>query len=208
MPEIAQFTAAEAAFVLREPVHTVKMAFDAGPVRAVLRRRAGVAVRTVGWSDLFYLFAVRSLRDELTPMARTAFYEALQHGPVERGQEVRFGHIRIAVADLVDEIERRTTNLSELAGKVAFRDDGEAILKDAGVEVCRIAALLDGGLTADEVMGDYPSLTRDQIETAKAYAEAYPTAGRPYPRLTVKRALRGAGLEALDAVMSDDAAPE
>ncbi len=200
MAHTAQFTAAEAAFVLREPVRAVKKALDAGPVRPVLLRRAGAPVRAIEWRDLFYLYAVRALRDELTPKARTEFYEALQQAPIERGDEVRFGRFRISVSDLVKEVERRTTDLTALADKVEFRADGEPMLKGTSTEVYRIAALLEGGAPIEQVLEDYPSLSRNQVETAQAYAEAYPKAGRPYPRTSVKRALQGAGLEALDGV--------
>ena len=198
MAHTAQFTAAEAAFVLREPVRAVKKALDAGPVRPVLLRRAGAPVRAIEWRDLFYLYAVRALRDELTPKARTEFYEALQQAPIERGDEVRFGRFRISVSDLVKEVERRTTDLTALADKVEFRADGEPMLKGTSTEVYRIAALLEGGAPIEQVLEDYPSLSRNQVETAQAYAEAYPKAGRPYPRTSAKRALQGAGLEALD----------
>ena len=198
MARTIQFTAAEAAFVLREPVRAVKKALDAGPVRPTLLRRAGAPVRAIEWRDLFYLFAVRALRDELTPKARTEFYEALQQTPIEKHDEVRFGRFRISVSDLMAEVERRTTDLAELAEKVAFGADGEPVLKGTEIEVHRIAALLDGGASIEQVMEDYPSLSRETVETAKAYADAYPKAGRPYPRTSVKRALQRAGLEALD----------
>ncbi|HJU16182.1 MAG TPA: DUF433 domain-containing protein [Stellaceae bacterium] len=208
MPEMGQFTVAEAAFVLGEPVKAVKKALDAGPMRPVLLRRTGAPVRAIGWPDLFYLFAVRTLREELTPKARAEFYRALQRDPVKRGGEVRFGRYRIAVTDLIEEVERRTAKLAELIDKIALRNDGEAVLKGGDVEVYRIAALLAGGLSVDQVLADYPSLSRDMVETARAYAEAYPKPGRPYPRTTVKRALQGAGLEALDEVFGDDDATE
>ena len=198
MAHTAQFTAAEAAFVLREPVRAVKKALDAGPVRPMLLRRAGASVRAIEWRDLFYLYAVRALRDELTPKARTEFYEALQQAPIERHDEVRFGRFRISVSDLVKEVERRTTDLAELAEKVEFQADGEPLLKGTPIEVYRIAALLEGGASIEQVLEYYPSLSRKQVETAQVYAEAYPKAGRPYPRTSVKRALHGAGLEALD----------
>jgi uncharacterized protein (DUF433 family) len=155
-------------------------------------------VRAIGWSDLFYLFAVRSLRDELTPKARTEFYEALQQNPIDRRDEVRFGRFRISIGDLVEEVERRTTDLTALAEKVAFRADGEPLLRETEIEVYRIAALLEGGALIEQVLEDYPSLSSEEIEAAQAYAAAYPKAGRPYPRTSVKRALQGAGLEALD----------
>lgn len=96
------------------------------------------------------------------------------------------------------EVEQLISALAALAERVEFRVDGEALLKDTQIEVYRIAALLDGGESIEQVLEDYPSLTRDQVETAQAYAETYPKAGRPYPHTSVKRALQGAGLEALD----------
>lgn len=198
MAHTAQFTAAEAAFVLREPVRAVKKALDAGPVRPVLLRRAGAPVRAIEWRDLFYLYAVRALRDELTPKARTEFYEALQQAPTAKRDEVRFGRFRISVRDLIEEVERRTSDLAALAEKVEFQADSEPVLKGTSIEVYRIAALLEGGASIEQVLEDYPSLSRNQVETAQAYAEAYPKAGRPYPRTSVKRALQGAGLEAFD----------
>jgi uncharacterized protein (DUF433 family) len=198
MAHIAQFTATEAAFILREPVRAVKKSLDLGPVRSVLVRRAGAPVRAIGWSDLFYLYAVRALRDELTPKARGEFYEALQQAPIEKRGEIRFGRFRISVSDLVEEVERRTSDLAALAERVEFQADGEPLLKGTSIEVYRIAALLEGGASIEQVLEDYPSLPRQDVETARAYAEAYPKAGRPYPRTSVKRALQGAGLEALD----------
>jgi uncharacterized protein (DUF433 family) len=121
---------------------------------------------------------------------------------------VRFGRFRITITDLLEEVEQRTHRLSELADKVEFGRDGEALLKGTTTEVYRIAALLDGGMQIDAVLADYPSLTHDQVMAAKAYAGAHPKPGRPYPPITVKQAMRGAGLDALDEVLGNHAALE
>ena len=84
-----------------------------------------------------------------------------------------------------------------------FRSDGEPLIKETEVEVHRIAALVAGGMSIDEILADYPSLTRGAIDSAIAYASAHPKPGRPFPRLTAKRALRAAGFEALDEVLGD-----
>lgn len=204
MSEAAAFTAAEVAFVLREPVKTIKKALDEGPIQAKLVKKAGGAVRAIDWADVLYLFAVRTLRDELTPKARTEFYHALKRLPVERTHEVCFGRLSIAIDDLKAEVHSRARELAELADKVEFRRDGEAVLKGTDVEVYRVAALLGGGMTPEEIRHDYPSLSPDAVATAKAYAEAHPKAGRPYPTKTVKRAIKGAGLEALDEVLDEE----
>jgi len=205
MAEALAFTAAEVAFVMREPVKVIKKALDDGPVQAKLVAKPGGTVRAVEWSDLLYLFAVRALREELTPKARNEFYHALKRVPVEGTQEVRFGRLSVDIDDLKAQVEERARELAELAEKVEFRKDGEAVLKGTGVEVYRIAALLSGGLTPEEIREDYPSLTPDAIAVAKAYADAHPKPGRPYPSTTVKRALKGAGLEALDEVLDEEA---
>jgi hypothetical protein len=104
----------------------------------------------------------------------------------------------VAISSTLTSIVRRNT-----PDTVEFGRDGEA-----DIAVHRIAALLDGGTVAEAVLADYPSLTREQVMAAKAYADAHPKPGRPYPPLTAKQALRGAGLEALDEVLGGDDAPE
>jgi len=205
MAEALAYTAAEVAFVLGEPVKSVRKALDKGPVEAKLVRKAGGAVRAVEWSDLLYLFAVRTLRDELTLKARNAFYHALKRTPLDQAHEVRFGRLSFAIDDLKAEVEKRARALDELSGKIEFRDGGEAILKGTKLEVHRIAALVFGGMSPDDIVEDYPSLTPDLIATAMIYAAAYPKVGRPYPARTIKRALAGAGLEVLDEVLDQEA---
>lgn len=190
MTNLTQFTAAEAAFVLRQTVRTVTKALERGPVRPVPRLRSGVSVRVIDWVDLFYLFAVRGLRDDLTPKARGDFHQALRLTGPECGDEVRFGRFRVAVADLLDELRRRTAELVDLRDKIAVGADGKAVIDVRRVEVHRIAALLNGGLSVNAVREEYPWLSRATVETARAYARANPKPGRPYPRTTANRIRR------------------
>lgn len=204
MADAAEFTAAEVAFVLRQPIKTVKKALDQGPVQARLVKKHGSTVRAVRWPDLVYLFAIQTLQDELTPKARRAFYDALTSTPVDRMSEVRFGHLSVSIGDVRAEAQKRTRELDELAEKVEFQADGEPVVKGAGIEVHRIVALLNGGMTPAEICEDYPSLTTEAVAAAKAYGEAHPKTGRPYPSKTVKRTIKGAGLEALDEVLDEE----
>jgi uncharacterized protein (DUF433 family) len=198
------FTAAEIAFVLREPVKTVKKALDEGPVQAKLVRKASGTLRVVEWDDVVYLFAVRVLRDELTPKARSEFYHALKRVAVESVHEVRFGRLSVTVDDFKAELHQRARELADLAKKVEFREDGEAVLRGTEVEVYRVAALVSGGMTPEQICEDYPTLTPEAVATASVYAGAHPKAGRPYPSNTVKRAIKGAGLEVLDDILDEE----
>ena len=201
MPDPEVYTAAEVAFVLREPVRSVKTAFALGPIRTTMSRRSGITVRTIDRLDLLYLHAVLELSDELTPKAREAFYVALRRTAIDAPSEVRFGRLSIAVGDFAAELDRRTAELDVLAEKVTFRENGEPLLEGTTIEVHRVAALVAGGMSIEAILEDFPSLSRSAIETAEAYARAHPRTGRPYPRTTAKRALAGAGLEALDAAL-------
>jgi uncharacterized protein (DUF433 family) len=206
MGKALAYTTAEVAFVLREPVKAVKKALDEGPVEAKLvHNPGGRPVREIAWADLLYLFAVRALREELTPKARIELYRALRNAPVDRVREVHFGRLSVAIDDLKAEMEQRARELAELGKKVEFRENGEAVLKGTTVEAHRIAALLTGGMSPEDIREDYPSLSLDQIGAAKAYAAAYPKSGRPFPAKTVKRTLKGAGLDALDEVLDEKA---
>ena len=41
----------------------------------------------------------------------------------------------------------------------------------------------------EDIVADFPSLTREQVEAAIEFAKAYPKRGRPYPGRSLKRAL-------------------
>jgi hypothetical protein len=62
------------------------------------------------------------------------------------------------------------------------------------VPVYRLSALCDGGMTVDQIMEDFPSLTRKDIEDALKYARRYPNPGYSYPSQSLKRLLREAEL--------------
>jgi len=68
---------------------------------------------------------------------------------------------------------------------------GEPVIRDTTVPVHVVASLAKGE-TIEEILEDYPSLTRAQVENAIEYAKAYPKKGRPYPARSFKRTDDGA----------------
>ena len=81
---------------------------------------------------------------------------------------------------------------------IAIDGQGRAVIAGTSIEAHRIAALLDGGMDVEEVLGDYISLDRAQVLAAKAYADAHPWTGRPYPPVTAKKAMRQAKLDGFE----------
>lgn len=74
---------------------------------------------------------------------------------------------------------------------------GRAVIAGTTVEAHRIAALLDGEMDVDEVVRDYVTLSRAQVLAARAYADAHPWEGEPYPPLTAKKAMRDLNADVL-----------
>ncbi|OAX86290.1 hypothetical protein A7D16_19895 [Xanthomonas nasturtii] len=198
------YTANEVAFVLGETVKAVKKTIDTGPVKTTLAKQAGTRMRFVKREDLLYLFANKSLQEELTAKARRDLYKALQKVNVERVDSVRLGSLSIHIQSLRAEMDKRQHALEALHKDVTTNSDGEAVIAGTAVEAHRIAALLEGGMSPSEVLEDYPSLTLEQIDAARAYAEVYPKLGRPYPGRTFKRAVRGSSFEELDSFMDEE----
>jgi hypothetical protein len=63
----------------------------------------------------------------------------------------------------------------------------------------RISALFDGGLTADQIAEDFPSLTKLQIAESIAYAQTVPAIfGNSYPTQSLKRLLRNSGFKKVE----------
>jgi uncharacterized protein (DUF433 family) len=196
MPQ--EWTTAQAAFVLNEKLDAFKKVVERGPVKARVVRVGGLRVRKFDLRDLVFLHAQRELKTELTPKGRADLYAALAKQPLEGNRpEVTFGPFRFAFGRHLREVELKLKELEKLAGEIDV-SGGAPRIKGTQIEVFRIAALLDGGMTVDAVLHDYPSLNERQVMAAKAYAEMNPKAGRPYPKVTAKAAMRGSGLDALD----------
>jgi uncharacterized protein (DUF433 family) len=192
------FTTAQAAFVVGERLEVFKKVVERAPVKPRIVRRGGRRIRQFGMAELVFLCAYPVLKQELTPKSQAAFYQALLAAP-DHGlrKEIVFGDHRYNVGRHARIVESKIKELEALSRQIDSSGE-EAVISGTGIEAYRIAALLDGGMTVEEVLRDYPSLNERQVVAAKAYAEANPKRGRPYPKQTAKAALRSAGLGALD----------
>jgi uncharacterized protein (DUF433 family) len=188
MPE--EWTTAQAAYVLNESLDAFKKVIERGPIKSRVERVGGLRVRKFSLRDLVFLHAQRELKNELTPRGRARLYEALAKLPAHSTRsEVAFGEFRFEFGRHLKEVGSKLKMLEKLSNEIDPAG-GAALIKGTRIEAFRIAALLDGGMTMEDVLRDYPTLSERQVLAAKAYAEINPKVGRPFPKRTVKSALR------------------
>lgn len=78
----------------------------------------------------------------------------------------------------------------------------DPLIKGTRIPIYRVAALIDGGMSIDEVAEDFPSLTKTQIQDAYEYARRNPAPPNiRYPRQSLKRLLRDTGLADLERAL-------
>lgn len=187
MMTTARFTLSEAGYLLGRSARTINKAVDSGLVRARLRRRGGRKIRTLGTPELRFLRLVDQLKGDLTPTGRRKLYEAVRKLSLDV-RRVEVGPLVVDLTETDREIERRLARLERVKALVELDEAGEPVIRDVGVPVYALAALVEGE-SVEEVLEDYPRLTREQVEAAAEYTIAYPKRGRPYPRRSLKRML-------------------
>ncbi|WP_049974585.1 DUF433 domain-containing protein [Azospirillum sp. B4] len=203
MTEATEWTAPQSAFLLEKPLIEVKRAIDRGVVRATVVERGRIKGRRLRVGDLVYLQASSRLAEKLTPSARNDLYDQLRDVGALKGmpRRIKLSWGTVDIAPDVDAIAKRINLLHRVEDRVSHSASGEPLIPATTVEIYRIAALLDGGATVDDVLHEFPSLTAEQVDQARAYAAIHPKRGRPFPKKGLKRSLQDLGLDMLDEVL-------
>jgi uncharacterized protein (DUF433 family) len=79
----------------------------------------------------------------------------------------------------------------------------EPVIGRTNIPLYRVTALLDGGMTIEQVLEDFPSLTRQEVLAAKRFAERNPNHGKQYPQKSLKRLLRRSGFHRLKKELAE-----
>lgn len=194
-PEI--YPLPKAAFVLREPVKEVRRTVDRKHIVYQMIFHGGRKVRALDRKTLVFLNWAREHREDLSSNLWHKLYENLRQQTVLPAY-IDAGAIRASFEQAANQVDARLKILRDLEDSVERNGNGDMVLRGTQVEVHRIASLLSGGMSVEDVCGDYPSLTSDQVVFAGIYAAAHPKPGRPYPKLTAKAAIERVDLSALD----------
>jgi Protein of unknown function (DUF433) len=150
-------------------------------------------------------FSWHLLRENVPAPANGA---VVVHVDAFSSQAIPTSFIRRMMSELTEELHL-TTSLTA-RGYVEVKNlstqstsDEDPKVPGTNIPIYRLAALRDGGMTEDQIAEDFPSLTREQIDGALAYAKLFPNQGKQYPRKSLKRALRKSGFHGIAKELAD-----
>lgn len=181
-------TLSEAGYILERSPTAINKAVDTGVIRVRQQRKGKIIQRLVGPAELRFLLLVEQLEGDLTPAGRRRLYVAVRRLPDDT-HHLTLGHVVLDIARIDSDLRSRLQRLEQVRKKVAI-DGGrdEPVIRGTSIPVYMVAALAREE-TPEEILEDYPSLSKAQVEAAIEYAKAYPKRGRPYPGRSLKRAL-------------------
>lgn len=186
--ESISLTLSEASYVVGRSSVVINRAVDCGVIRVAKLRQGKGILRTLGPAELRFLKLTGNLDKDLTLKGRRKLYEALRRLPATT-HRLALGPLELNLKDIDQEIQDRLRQLEEVRTTVGPSErGGDPVIRETGISVYVIAGLARGQ-TVEEILEDYPALTRGQVEAAIEYAKAYPKPGRPYPSRSFKRML-------------------
>ncbi|MGE3874205.1 MAG: DUF433 domain-containing protein [Parvibaculaceae bacterium] len=181
-------TLSEAGYVLGRSTSGLNKAVDTGEIRARQRKIGKVVERLLGPAELRFLRLADELDKDLTPAGRRRLYDALRKLSADK-HRVRLGELELDLARIDTDLKSRVDRLRGIRQKVEMqRGRRDAVIRGTRVSAHLIAALARTQ-TIGEILEDFPSLDRAQVDAAIEYAKAYPKRGRPYAARSLKRTL-------------------
>jgi uncharacterized protein (DUF433 family) len=176
----ARLTIPEAAFVSGLTVRDINREIDAGIISV-----GGRSGRKLRGADLFYLFAVKEVRNQLDPALRKSMRKAIVDAAAARRREARVHHFVFLIEGIRQDL------LGPFEALERTRDDhiesrkdilgGEPVIKGTRIAARHVADLVKRGATRTEI-GDDLDLTDAQIEAALLFDRTSPRRGRPPAR--------------------------
>jgi len=182
------YTPAEAGAVSGLKLKAVHNAIDKRIVEPVANTRVSpvgkvsrVAPRFLTGEDLVRLRVWRGVGDTLSAERRQRLFVAIAAQPTAK--TVKADELLIVdVGEARKQVDRGVRDL-EAAEAVVAKDKatlgGEPVFKGTRIPVYGIAAMLDAGATAEELLSGYPKLTERLLDLARIWAAAHPRRGRP-----------------------------
>lgn len=187
----------EAAWVTGVSSRTINAIIDRGEIEVrPTRRRTKREPRCLGVPEVVYLVLRRELSATLSAQAKRELYEELKRGLSDwqvlgRTERARDREDEISLADGLVKVEIESTcervfqgwlTLAK-ANELVISDPevrgGDPIVKGTRIPVSLIADLRVQGASEEEILEDYPSLTKEKLQAVSAYLTTHPRRGRP-----------------------------
>jgi uncharacterized protein (DUF433 family) len=185
-PASRLYTPAEAGAVSGLKLKAVHNAIDKRIVVPVAAARgAGKGARTsprlLTGEDLVRLRVWRGVGDTLSAERRHRLFVAIAAKPAAR--TVKADELLIVdVGEARKQVGRGVRDL-EAAEAIVTRDratlGGEPVFKGTRISVYGVAAMLEAGATADDLLPGYPNLALRHLDLARLWVRAHPRRGRP-----------------------------
>ena len=182
------FTPAEAGAVSGMKLKAVHNAIDkrivepAAKVRAVTIGKVNrTGSRLLTGEDLVRLRVWRGVGDTLSVERRVRLFMAIAAKPTAR--MVKADELLIVdVGEARKQVDRGVREL-EAAEAVVVKDKatlgGEPVFKGTRIPVYSVAAMLEAGASAKDLLSGYPKLTARLLDLARIWVAAHPRRGRP-----------------------------
>jgi len=176
------YTPQQAAVIAGVNLQTLKNAVSRRSLPEGMRVVAGRG--QIDRSGVLAVFIVRQLAPEIEVPVELV-YKAIKADPqmretkeIKPGVVLDFGKIASRVAERMDDYDRAVGLVSTDPAIMG----GAPCIAGSRIPVHQIARYLKHGETTSSLRKLYPSLTKEQIEAARLYAEANPLRGKPRRR--------------------------
>jgi uncharacterized protein (DUF433 family) len=177
------FSPTEAAAVAGISAKAVNNAIDKRIVMTVRSAGKTARQRSVSSDGLLQLKLWSHVGGILSQERRERLFEAIMLEP--NASQVRAADLLIIdVAEARKQIAERTQELEDaeaMIGKDKAIMGGEPIFKGTRIPVRLITAMLEEGVSEEDILAGYPKLTARHLALAPIWLAAHPRRGRPKP---------------------------
>jgi len=193
-----RLTVPEAAAVFDTGSMEIRRAVERGILEASIEQHGARRYRLLAADRVLAWRMAKPLRPEYHEAFSKALFEPkswhvesdLEFLSFSSEEKVSAGKYRVNLNEVVGEISERLKALDDAHAHIETRKGADPFIKGTEIEAHRIAALIDGGASIEDVLRDFPALTHAKVAAAAAYAKAHPKQGRPYPSRSAKSAMR------------------
>jgi uncharacterized protein (DUF433 family) len=189
------YTPAQASVITGLPLAAVHKAIDSRLIRPKSARTGGSVRRLLTKEQLIYLqLEAEGLR--LLPVgARREIADSIQRSPKVDLMAIGNGTVLfVEFKTARRKIEGQLKQLAHIEEMVVSDPEimrGTPVFRGTRIPVDLVADMLAQGATVEEILGGYPTLSKEKIAIAPLYVRAFPRRGRPGRRPWQGKKARG-----------------